>query len=44
MEKNYDESFTSKEIELIDRLIDVSIKKDKSVSKDELFKGLKQKI
>jgi hypothetical protein len=41
MEKNYDESFTPKEIELIDRLIDVSIKKGKLISKDELFKGLK---
>ena len=41
MEKNYDESFTEKEIELIDRLIDVSIRKGKLVSKDELFKALK---
>ena len=41
MEKNYDETFTPKEIELIDRLIDVSIKKGKLVSKEELFKGLK---
>ncbi len=41
MKGDYDESFTSKEIELIDRLIDVSIKKGKLISKDELFKGLK---
>lgn len=41
MERNYDDSFTPKEIELIDRLIDASIKKGKLVSKDELFKGLK---
>ncbi len=41
MEKNYDESFTPKEIELIDRIIDVSIRKGKILSKDELFKDLK---
>jgi len=41
MEKNYDESFTPKEIGLIDRLIDISIKKGKLVSKEELFKDLK---
>ena len=41
MKKDYDESFTPKEIELIDRLIDASIKKGKLVSKEELFKGLK---
>jgi len=41
MEKDYDESFTPKEIELIDRLIDFSVRKGKLVSKDELFKDLK---
>lgn len=41
MEKNYDENFTPKEIELIDRLIDASIRKGELVSKDELFKALK---
>ncbi len=41
MEKNYDESFTEKEIDLIDRIIDVSIKKNKLVSKKELFKALR---
>ncbi len=41
MEKDYDEGFTEKEIELIDRLIDISIRKGKLVSKEELFKGLK---
>ncbi len=41
MEKNYDENFTGKEIELIDRLIDESIKKGKLISKEELFKDLK---
>lgn len=41
MKSDYDGSFTEKEIELIDRLIDVSIKKGKLVSKEELFKALK---
>ncbi|MBS3054868.1 MAG: hypothetical protein J4452_00040 [Candidatus Aenigmarchaeota archaeon] len=41
MEKNYDENFSDREIELIDSLIDVSIKKSKLVSKEELFKALK---
>lgn len=41
MEKDYDESFTEKEIDLIDRIIDVSIKKNKLVSKKELFKALR---
>jgi hypothetical protein len=40
MEKNYDESFTPKEIELIDRIITATIKKGKFISKEELFKGL----
>ncbi len=40
MEKNYDENFTSKEIELIDSVITATIKKGKFVSKEELFKGL----
>ena len=41
MERNYDESFTPKEIELIDRLITATIKKGDFVSKKELFKDLK---
>lgn len=41
MKRGYDDNLAPKEIELIDRLIDVSIKKGKLVSKDELFKGLK---
>lgn len=40
-ERNYDETFTPKEVELIDRLIDISIKKGKFISKEELFKDLK---
>ncbi len=41
MEKNYDESFTPKEIELIDRLIDVTIKKGALVSEKEFRKALR---
>jgi hypothetical protein len=41
MGKNYDESFASKEIELIDRLIDLSIAKSKLVGEEELMKALK---
>ena len=41
MEKNYDESFTPKEIELIDRLIDASIKKGKLATERELMKALR---
>lgn len=41
MEHDYDDTFTPKEIGLIDRLIDVSVRKGRLVSKDELFKGLK---
>lgn len=41
MEKGYDESFTEKEIELIDRLIDASIKKGDLVSEKELRKALR---
>jgi len=41
MEHDYDDIFTPKEIGLIDRLIDVSVRKGRLVSKDELFKGLK---
>ena len=41
MEKKYDESFTDREIELIDKIIDRTIKKNKFVSKEELFKALK---
>jgi len=40
MEKNYDESFTPKEIELIDRLIDISIKKGALISEKEFRKAL----
>jgi len=39
-DKNYDESFTEKEIELIDRLIETSIKKGKIRSEKELMKAL----
>ena len=41
LEKNYDESFTPKEIELIDRLIETTIKKDDLVSEKELRKALR---
>jgi len=41
MEKNYDESFIPKEIELIDRLIDLSIAKGKLVNEEKLMKALK---
>ena len=41
MERSYDESFTPKEIELIDRLITATIKKGEFISKKELFKDLK---
>jgi len=41
MEKNYDESFTPKEIELIDRLIDTTIKKGALISEKEFRKALK---
>ncbi len=41
MEKIYDESFSSKEIELIDSLITAALKKGEFVSKKELFKDLK---
>jgi Arc/MetJ-type ribon-helix-helix transcriptional regulator len=41
MEKNYDESFTPKEIELIDRLIDATIKKGALISEKEFRKALK---
>lgn len=41
MEKNYDESFTQKEIDLIDRLIDATIKKGDLVSEKELRKALR---
>ncbi len=40
MEKNYDEDFTPKEIELIDKLIEVSILKRKLHSEEELMKAL----
>lgn len=40
MGKSYDESFTSKEIELIDQIITATIKKGRFISKEELFKGL----
>jgi Arc/MetJ-type ribon-helix-helix transcriptional regulator len=41
MEKNYDESFTPKEIELIDRLVDSSISKGRLATEKELMKALK---
>jgi len=41
MEKNYDESFTAKEIGLIDKIIDMSISKKRLVSEKELMKALK---
>jgi len=41
MERNYDESFTEKEIDLIDRLIDASIKKGDLVSEKQLRKALR---
>jgi len=41
MEKKYDSSFTPREIELIDRLIAVSIKKGKLATEKDLFKALK---
>ncbi len=40
-EKNYDETFTKKEIELIDRVIDASIKKGDFASERELRKALR---
>lgn len=40
-EKDYDESFTPKEIELIDRVIDATIKKGDLVSEKELRKALR---
>ena len=41
MEKNYDEGFTDKEIELIDRLIDATIKRGDLVGEKELRKALR---
>ncbi len=41
MGKSYDESFTPKEIELIDRLIDATIKKGALISEKEFRKALK---
>jgi Arc/MetJ-type ribon-helix-helix transcriptional regulator len=41
MEKNYDESFTPKEIGLIDKLIELSIIKGKLVTEKKLMKALK---
>ena len=41
MKTNYDESFTEKEIELIDRLITATIKKGDLVSEKELRKALR---
>jgi len=41
MEKNYDESFTPKEIELIDKIIEVSILRKKLHTEKELMKALK---
>lgn len=41
MEKGYDENFTPKEIELIDRLIDATIKKGALISEKEFRKALR---
>lgn len=41
MEKNYDENFSPKEIELIDKLIDATIKKGALISEKEFRKALK---
>jgi len=41
MEKNFDEGFSSKEIELIDKLIEGSILKGKLHSEKELMKALR---
>lgn len=41
VENKYDESFTPKEIELIDRLIDASIEKGALVSEKEFRKALR---
>ena len=41
MEKEYDESFTPKEVELIDRLVDSSISKGRLATEKELMKALK---
>lgn len=41
MEKDYDESFTPREIELIDRLVDSSICKSRLATEKELMKALK---
>lgn len=41
MRKPYDESFTPKEIELVDRLIDATIKRGDLVSEKELRKALR---
>ena len=40
-ESEFDETFTDKEIELIDKLISVSIKNNLFVSEEELFKSIK---
>lgn len=40
IKKNYDESFTAKEIGLIDKIIDMSISKKRLVSEKELMKAL----
>ena len=41
-EKNeFDETFTEKEIELIDKLIEITIKNNEIVSEEELFDSLK---
>ncbi len=39
--KDYDESFTKNEIEMVDRLIDATIKGGELIGKDKLFKGVK---
>lgn len=41
MEREYDESFTPREIKLIDRIIETSIKKGALISEKEFRKALK---
>ncbi|MBS3157051.1 hypothetical protein J4442_02650 [Candidatus Woesearchaeota archaeon] len=42
-EKNeYDETFSEKEVELIEKLLEVSIKKGKLVSEEEVMKVLRE--
>lgn len=43
MENNFDETFTEKEIELIESLAEVSIKKNLLCTEEELFDSLNLK-